>query len=243
MSSRLNIVDFASHSVATSEKSSSFNFFGSDFYTDLLNEYDLKVDLEPSKKTPQTFEALCERPLLALQAKGNLQDVDLMVLAYDFPNCVSYNSTTAFLAHRFELDCHMFAVSDMGSASSLFAFHFVSQYLSSGKSKKALLISVDQPALPVLLPGVKSIAENLQNSATAMVIETGTALEVLKFDSSSRPSDSKLPLSDESGTCRFTQSLIQWWEQGENHFKHNNRSLDFEVDLEILRRTETEAQK
>lgn len=154
------------------------NPFGSEFYRDLLASYGLEVEESAYLLTDfSPFEPLICTALDQLEAESK-QGVDFLVLAHYLPNAIGYNSTTSYLLDREKWDAFAFAVSDQQTGAMLSAVRFAAQYLKNGY-KKAVVIGVDQTALPIASKLVKE--REAVDNATVMILESGESTGALQW--------------------------------------------------------------
>src|SRR5260221_10540095 len=116
------------------------------YLTDLLQPYGLALKpgaLEPDGQSyGEMAEALIE---LAVPAA---EGVDLLVLAYAIPDIAPGRATTTYLSHVCPGGPMAFAISDQGTAAAFTGLRLIREYARSGGLRKALLLVVEQAALP-----------------------------------------------------------------------------------------------
>lgn len=97
------------------------------------------------------------------------EPVDLLVLAFSIHDLRPGRQTAAYLSHITPGAPMAFAISDQGSAAAFSGLRIVGEYASSTGIGRALLIVVEQAALPYDCPG----AVPAQHQAVAMLYSAG----------------------------------------------------------------------
>ncbi|GAA1172138.1 hypothetical protein F4556_006473 [Kitasatospora gansuensis] len=114
------------------------------YLTDLLRPYGRELDPGPFRG--QSYGEMAEALIRATVPAG--ESVDLLVLAYSVPDLTPGRATASYLSHVCPGTPMAFAVSDHGSASAFTALRLVDAYARSGGLRRALLLVVEQDALP-----------------------------------------------------------------------------------------------
>ncbi|PQP83667.1 hypothetical protein C0Q44_02970 [Paenibacillus sp. PCH8] len=77
-----------------------------------------------------------------------MQDVDVLLLAYNFPNSRPDISIVNYLMDRYQAGFISFAVNDLGFGAPFAALHMLQHYLGREGCTKGMLLVMDQTALP-----------------------------------------------------------------------------------------------
>lgn len=77
-----------------------------------------------------------------------MQDVDVLLLAYNFPNTRPDISIVNYLMDRYQARFISFAVNDLGFGAPFAALHMLQHYLGREGYMKGMLLVMDQTALP-----------------------------------------------------------------------------------------------
>ena len=77
-----------------------------------------------------------------------MQDVDVLLLAYNFPNIRPDISIVNYLMDRYQARFISFAVNDLGFGAPFAALHMLQHYLSREDYIKGMLLVMDQTSLP-----------------------------------------------------------------------------------------------
>ncbi len=77
-----------------------------------------------------------------------MQDVDVLLLAYNFPNIRPDISIVNYLMDRYQACFISFAVNDLGFGAPFAALHMLQHYLNREGFSKGMLLIMDQTALP-----------------------------------------------------------------------------------------------
>ncbi|MGN7415584.1 hypothetical protein [Paenibacillus sp. SAF-068] len=86
-------------------------------------------------------------------------DVDVLLLAYHFPNIRPDISIVNYLMDRYQARFLSFAVNDMGFGAPFAALHMLQHYLNSGNYDRGMLLVLDQTSLPYETEGVGETVE------------------------------------------------------------------------------------
>lgn len=123
--------------------------------------------LQTADRAP--FSSMLDALLPQLQARADLSDVDLVLVAHWMPDLHLGTSVTNYALHKLDLDDGFgFAISDRGLSAPLYALHCAERYLRHGR-RKALLIVMDQKHLLYRSTVVDRL--NPSNTASLMVLE------------------------------------------------------------------------
>jgi hypothetical protein len=106
--------------------------------------------------------------------------VDLVVLAYAVPDADPRLSTAHLLNRRCPGDPLAFAVSDQGVAAPFSALATARAYLRTGGFQRALVLILDQGALPY--PAVQPVALPERDSVVALWLERSDAMPLVLLD-------------------------------------------------------------
>jgi hypothetical protein len=98
-----------------------------------------------------------------------MRDVDVLLLAYHFPNIRPDISIVNYLMDRYQAQFLSFAVNDMGFGAPFAALHMLQHYLNSGNYQRGMLLVLDQTALPYETEGVGEIT--LPDTGAVLVLD------------------------------------------------------------------------
>ncbi|NIZ12597.1 hypothetical protein [Phaeobacter sp. HF9A] len=116
-----------------------------------------------------SFAAMSDVLLEQLQARCNLGDIDLVLLAHWTPDLHLGSSVTNFALHKLGLvDGFGFAISDRGLSAPFYALDCAERMLRDTR-KKALVMVMDQKHLLYRSPSIARLEP--QNAACVMVLE------------------------------------------------------------------------
>jgi hypothetical protein len=116
------------------------------YLTDLLRPYGLALGTEPPDRGGHSYGDLAEA--LIRQAVPAGEQIDLLVLAYAVPDVTPGRATATWLSHVCPGSPLAFAVSDQGPAAAFTALRLIRAYATTAALHRALLLGVEQPALP-----------------------------------------------------------------------------------------------
>ncbi|MFI0897407.1 hypothetical protein [Streptomyces sp. NPDC020983] len=116
------------------------------YLTDLLRPYGLALGTEPPDSGGHAYGDLAEA--LIRQAVPAGEEIDLLVLAYAVPDVTPGRATATWLSHVCPGGPLAFAVSDQGPAAAFTALRLIHAYATTAALHRALLLVVEQPALP-----------------------------------------------------------------------------------------------
>ncbi|WP_052396916.1 hypothetical protein [Streptomyces sp. NRRL F-5123] len=117
------------------------------YLTDLLHPYGLALDAEePPDRGGHSYGDLAAA--LIRQAVPAGEHVDLLVLAYAVPDVTPGRATATWLSHVCPGNPLAFAVADQGPAAAFTALRLIHAYAATAALPRALLLTVEQPALP-----------------------------------------------------------------------------------------------
>lgn len=108
-----------------------------------------------------------------------MKEVDIFLLAYNFPNIRPDISIVNYLMDRYQARFLSFAVNDLGFGAPFAALHMLQHYLSNGGYKKGMLLVLDQTALPYETDEISEAPG--PDTAAVMVLDqlSGTGLSLL----------------------------------------------------------------
>lgn len=116
------------------------------YHRDLLRPYGLDLDVDALTGGGSSYgemgQALLER------AVSPHEPVDLLVLAYAIPDLDPGRATATYLSHRCPGRPTAFALSDQGTAAAFTGLKLIGEYVRTGAARRAVLLVVEQPALP-----------------------------------------------------------------------------------------------
>ena len=135
------------------------------YLTDLLRPYGLGLDPDALERGGQSYGEMAEALIRLAVPDG--ESVDLLVLAYSVPDITPGRATTTYLSHVCPGGPMAFAVSDQGSAGPFTALRLLREYARTGGARRALLLVVEQSALPYD-PGVPVTLPD-RNSGVALL--------------------------------------------------------------------------
>lgn len=116
------------------------------YLTDLLRPYGLALDAGKLAAGGQSYGEMAEALVrLAVPAHDS---ADLLVLASAVPDITPGRSTAIYLSHLCPGNPLAFALSDQGPAAAFTALRLISEYASTDGLRRALLVVVEQAALP-----------------------------------------------------------------------------------------------
>lgn len=117
------------------------------YLTDLLEPYGVGLGTEqPPDHGGHAYGDLAEA--LIRQAVPAGEQVDVLVLAYAVPDVTPGRATATWLSHVCPGNPLAFAVSDQGPAAAFTALRLLHAYAATAALSRALLLVVEQPALP-----------------------------------------------------------------------------------------------
>lgn len=116
------------------------------YLTDLLRPYGLGLEPGAPARGGHSYGEMAEALIRLAVPAG--ESVDLLVLAYGVPDITPGRATTAYLSHVCPGTPMAFAVSDQGNAAAFTALRLIRAYARDGGMRRALLLVVEQPALP-----------------------------------------------------------------------------------------------
>ncbi|MFI0944276.1 hypothetical protein [Streptomyces sp. NPDC021020] len=117
------------------------------YLTDLLHPYGLALDAqEPPDRGGHSYGDLAAA--LIRQAVPAGEHVDLLVLAYAVPDVTPGRATATWLSHVCPGNPLAFAVADQGPAAAFTALRLAHAYATTAALPRALVLIVEQPALP-----------------------------------------------------------------------------------------------
>jgi 4-hydroxymandelate oxidase len=136
------------------------------YLSDLLGQYAL--GLEPGALEPggQSYGEMAEALIKLAVPEG--ESVDLLVLAYAIPDITPGRATATYLSHVCPGRPMSFAVSDQGTAAGFTGLRLIRDHARSGGPRRALLLVVEQAALPYD-PGVP-VAVPAGHSGVALLL-------------------------------------------------------------------------
>lgn len=157
------------------------------YLTDLLGQYARGLEPGALEQGGQSYGEMAEA--LIKMAVPDGESVDLLVLAYAIPDITPGRATATYLSHVCPGRPMAFAVSDQGTAAGFTGLHLIRDYARTGGPSRALLLVVEQAALPYD-PGVP-VAVPTGHSGVALLFgdisETSDiSSEVGSFDSTAR---------------------------------------------------------
>ncbi|WP_160036767.1 hypothetical protein [Paenibacillus sp. An7] len=118
------------------------------FHYDLLSGFEMVPDYERLKKGNNNSYHIMGAALLDEERwQQVINEVDLFVMAYSFPNIRPDISIVNYLMDRYGGNSLNFAINDMGFASPFMALHIIRQYLEEHLFQKAILLVMDQTSL------------------------------------------------------------------------------------------------
>jgi 4-hydroxymandelate oxidase len=136
-----------------------------DVYTaDMLREY--KLEQAPADRGGQAYNEMSRALIRRAVPPG--EEVDVMVLAYAIPDISPGRSMTARLSDQCPGSPMSFGICDQGQAAPFTALRLLREYAHSGGLRRALLLVVEQAALPYD-PGVP-VAVPEEHSAVAFLL-------------------------------------------------------------------------
>lgn len=189
------------------------------FQKDLAKSYGLVMEeklLEEGRNL--SFSYMCSQVIDPI--KDLVEDIDLLVIAHCTPNIDPAVSTVNNLIEKYSLKAKGFAISDIGIIAPFIAIKSINDSFISGKSKKALLLIVDQSTLPYKVSELKQIVD----SSIACILESDS-----KPGSLGLKSWSNGDLSQEANELikhSEKQSLILRSSIKPNHFRLSNENWD-----------------
>ncbi|MFG1810073.1 hypothetical protein [Streptomyces sp. NPDC049040] len=116
------------------------------YLTDLLGPHGLRLDDGPPARGGQSYGEMAEELIRRTVPPG--ESVDLLVLAYSVPDIAPGRATTTRLSHVCPGGPMAFAVTDQGSAAAFTALRLIRAYAAGAGLRRALLLIVEQQALP-----------------------------------------------------------------------------------------------
>ncbi|MGE6576974.1 hypothetical protein ACQKFM_18805 [Paenibacillus xylanexedens] len=119
------------------------------FHQDMLAGTPIKYDVQLLQG--RNNNAYHEMSVELLEETGLdrvMQDVDVLLLAYNFPNTRPDISIVNYLMDRYEARFISFAVNDLGFGAPFAALHMLQHYLGREGYMKGMLLVMDQTALP-----------------------------------------------------------------------------------------------
>nr|WSX78815.1 hypothetical protein OH826_36180 [Streptomyces sp. NBC_00899] len=116
------------------------------YLADLLQPYGLALDEAALARGGQSYGEMAEA--LIAQAVPPGESVDLLVLAYCVPDITPGRATTTWLSHLCPGTPMALAVSDQGPAAAFTALRLIQAYAAGAGLLRALLLVVEQDALP-----------------------------------------------------------------------------------------------
>ncbi|WP_329172132.1 hypothetical protein [Streptomyces sp. NBC_01477] len=116
------------------------------YLADLLRPYGLGLEAGALERGGQSYGEMAEALIRLAVPEG--ESVDLLVLAYCVPDITPGRATTTMLSHVCPGGPMAFAVSDQGGAGAFTALRLIRAYAGSAGLPRALLLVVEQPALP-----------------------------------------------------------------------------------------------
>lgn len=106
-------------------------------------------------------------------SRQDLSEVDMVILAHWLPDLHLGSSVTNFAMHHLGIQNSLgFAISDRGLSAPLFAFDFAAKAIKTGRSRKILLLIMDQKNLLYRDPLITDLQP--ENVAAAMVLGGNT---------------------------------------------------------------------
>ncbi len=116
-----------------------------DMFADTPVKYN--VDLLQERNN-NAYHDMSVELLEATGLDGMMQDVDVLLLAYNFPNIRPDISIVNYLMDRYQASFTSFAVNDLGFGAPFVALHMLQHYLSREGYNKGMLLIMDQTSLP-----------------------------------------------------------------------------------------------
>ena len=120
------------------------------YLTDLLRPYGLTLEPGAMSRSGrhggQSYGEMAEALIAAAVPEG--EQIDLLVMAYHVPDITPGRATTTYLSHICPGTPLSFAVSDQGAGVGLTALRLVQEYARTAGLRRALLLLVEQCALP-----------------------------------------------------------------------------------------------
>ncbi|MFI0724234.1 hypothetical protein [Streptomyces sp. NPDC021224] len=116
------------------------------YLTDLLRPYGLALGSEPPDRGGRAYGDLAAELIRRAVPAG--EQVDLLVLAYAVPDVTPGRATATWLSHVCPGSPLAFAVADQGPAAAFTALRLIHAYATTAALPRALLLVVEQPALP-----------------------------------------------------------------------------------------------
>ncbi|WP_225848885.1 hypothetical protein [Streptomyces sp. HPF1205] len=116
------------------------------YLTDLLRPYGLGLDDGAPARGGHSYADMAEELIRLAVPAG--ESVDLLVLAYRVPDITPGRATATYLSHVCPGVPMAFAVSDQGNAAAFTALRLIRAYARDAGTRRALLLVVEQPALP-----------------------------------------------------------------------------------------------
>lgn len=127
-----------------------------EYLTDMARPYAIEVHAglfgePPSSALGHSYGEMAE-PLIAELVPPD-EPVDLLVLAFSIHDLRPGRQTAAYLSHLTPGSPMAFAVCDQGSAAAFTGLRIAREYFSSARLRRAVLVAVEQAAIPYDSPG------------------------------------------------------------------------------------------
>jgi 4-hydroxymandelate oxidase len=165
----------------------------SEYLADMARPYAIQVrDGELAESPGQSYGEMAAA--LIGQVTSADEPADLLVLAFSIHDLWPGRQAAAYLSHVTPGAPMAFAICDQGSAAAFSGLRIISEYASAAAIRRALLIVVEQAALPYDSPAVLPA----QNQGVAMLYSAGSAsasFDSASFDSAGPDSGSAPPLA------------------------------------------------
>ena len=116
------------------------------YLTDLLLPHGLGLTPGALERGGQSYGEMAEALIGRVLPAG--ESVDLLVLAHAVPDITPGRATTTYLSHVCPGGPMAFAVGDQGSAAAFTALRLIRAYAGTGGLPRALLLVLEQSALP-----------------------------------------------------------------------------------------------
>ncbi|WP_285079090.1 hypothetical protein [Paenibacillus sp. UMB7766-LJ446] len=118
-------------------------------HRDMFAETSVKYDVHLlQERNNNAYHDMSVELLEATGLDQIMQDVDVLLLAYNFPNIRPDISIVNYLMDRYQARFISFAVNDLGFGAPFAALHMLQHYLNREGFNKGMLLIMDQTALP-----------------------------------------------------------------------------------------------
>jgi hypothetical protein len=117
------------------------------YLTDLLSPYGLALEPGALEGHGHSYGEMAEA-LIKQAVPAGKEEIDLLILVYAIPDIAPGRATTTYLSHVCPGTPMAFAISDQGTAAAFTGLRLIREYARADGLRRALLIVVEQAALP-----------------------------------------------------------------------------------------------